>query len=210
MLFARNGAVPQISPHARIAPTASIVGDVRIGVGAYVDHHVIIASAGPRIEIDEGALILAGSVVRSVGGSNRPAFSVEVGCGTLVAPHCVLTGCSIGRNCYLATGVILLQGARVGDDGRIGLGAVVHAGTKLPRGAHIGLRHIAVPASGGYTSSADVDAVRAALDSSAFFELAFGERRSGRADLHRAAIARVREEVFSWTDEPAGSGGPGD
>jgi carbonic anhydrase/acetyltransferase-like protein (isoleucine patch superfamily) len=206
MLFVRNGAAPEVSRDAQIAPTASVVGNVVIGAGAYLDHHVVIASAGPRIEIDEEAIILAGSIIRSVGGTGRPAYGVSVGCGTLIAPNCVLTGCAIGRNCYVATGVTILQGARIGDDGRLGLGAVVHAGTKLPDGAHLGLRHVAVPTCDGYVSSADVDIIRATLNASDFFELAFDERHSDQRELHRAAIARVREEVSSWTDEPLGDG----
>ncbi len=68
-------------------------------------------SSGLPIEIGAEAVLFAGAVVRSVGGSSRPAFPVAVGERTLVSPGCVVTGCHVGRNWYLATGAILLQGA---------------------------------------------------------------------------------------------------
>src|SRR5215211_3426444 len=101
MLVARNGETPHVHPTAKVAATATIVGSVRIGARAYVDHHVLIESSGPPIAISAEAVVFAGAVIRSVGGVSRPAFGVRVGTRTLVSPLCVLTGCRVGAGCYL-------------------------------------------------------------------------------------------------------------
>src|SRR5215218_496987 len=153
MLISRNGEAPHVDSTATVAPTATVVGNVRIGARAYVDHGVVIESGGPLVEIGDEVVVFAGAVVRSVGGYSRPAFPVRIGERTLVSPSCVLTGSELGHNCYVATGAIVLQGASIGDHVRIGAGAIVHATTVLPDHARVGMRHVAVPTADGYLST---------------------------------------------------------
>jgi len=79
MLVARNGIAPKVEPTARIASTATVVGDVTIAADCYVDYGVVIASSGPPIELGAGVSVLANAVVRSVGGHGRPAFPARIG-----------------------------------------------------------------------------------------------------------------------------------
>lgn len=203
MLIERNGEAPRPRTSARIASSASVVGNVRIGAHAYVDHGVVIESSGPLVEIGDEALVFAGTVVRSVGGLTRPAFPVGIGERTLVSPSCVLTGCQVGRNCYIATGAIVLQGARLGDHVRIGAGAIVHATTVLPDHARVGLRHIAAPTAEGYASTADVETARRAVAELDFFEAAFGVSAADQARLHEQVMTTLLDEVHGWRDEPS-------
>jgi carbonic anhydrase/acetyltransferase-like protein (isoleucine patch superfamily) len=206
MLIARNGKAPQVTSHARVAATAHIVGDVHVGARAYVDHGVVIESGGPRIEIGEETVLLAGAIVRSVGGRSRPGFAVDIGPRTLMSPSCVLTGCRIGRNCYLATAATVLQGASVGDHARIGVGAIVHATTALPEHARVGMRHVAVPTADGYLSTPDIEAARDAVADLDFFATAFGVSAADQAELHEGVMTTLLEEAHGWRDEPSTPG----
>jgi carbonic anhydrase/acetyltransferase-like protein (isoleucine patch superfamily) len=205
VLIERNGKVPRVAPGARIAASAHIIGNVQVGARAYVDHGVVIESSGPLIEVGEEAVLFAGAVVRSVGGSSRPAFPVRIGERTLVSPLCVLTGCQVGRNCYLATGAIVLQGASMGEHVRIGAGAIVHATTVLPDHARVGMRHIATPSAEGYLSSADIEAARGVVANLDFFETAFGAGEAEQASLHEHVMTTLLEEVHGWEDEQSGT-----
>jgi carbonic anhydrase/acetyltransferase-like protein (isoleucine patch superfamily) len=202
MLVARNGKQPHIHRDAKIASSAQIIGDVTIGSRCYVDHNVTIESSGPSIEIGDEVIVFAGSVIRSVGGASRPAFPVAIGSGTLVAPLCALTGCRVGINCYLATNVVVLQGALIGDHTRVGVGAIVHAKTALPARSRIGLRHIAAPTKDGFVSTPDLNAARDAVAAMGFFEAAFGAHEGDQARLHDRVIAQLLEEVHGWDDHP--------
>jgi carbonic anhydrase/acetyltransferase-like protein (isoleucine patch superfamily) len=202
MLVVRNGEAPHVHPSAQIAASAQIVGNVEIGARAYVDHGAVVESSGPPIQVAEEAIVFAGAIVRSVGGTSRPAFPVRIGTRTLVSPLCVLTGCEVGGNCYLATAAIVLQGAVLGDDVRVGAGAVVHATTVLPDKARVGMRHVAVPTPDGFLTTADVERAREVVAGAGFFETAFGAAETDQAQLHARVMDTLLEEVHGWRDEP--------
>jgi carbonic anhydrase/acetyltransferase-like protein (isoleucine patch superfamily) len=88
MLYARNDRQPRIDSGALVCASARVIGDVRISSGGYVDHSVTIASGGPPIEIAEEVIVLAGTVIRSVGGRSRPASGVTIGRNSLVSRLC--------------------------------------------------------------------------------------------------------------------------
>jgi carbonic anhydrase/acetyltransferase-like protein (isoleucine patch superfamily) len=200
MLYERNGERPRVDPNTSVAESASIIGAVTIGRGCYIDHNVVIESSGAPVTLEDEVLVLAGSVVRSVGGASRPAFPVRIGPRTLVAPQCTLSGCRIGPNCYVATGVIVLQGAEVGEGCRLGVAAIVHAGTKLPDLARVGMRHVAVPDGEGFVSTADIERTRELLATTDFFERAFATSEADQATLHHEVIGRLLDEVHNWHD----------
>lgn len=202
MLIKRNGEVPRTHASAKIASSASVVGNVKIGARAFVDHGVVIESSGPLVEIAEEVIVLAGAIIRSVGGSSRPAFPVRIGERTLVSPMCVLTGCEVGANCYVATAAIVLQGASVGDNARVGAGAIVHATTVLPKGTRVGMRHVAVPTEEGFLSTADLERARELVAAMDFFEIAFGAADEGQAELHVQVMSTLLDEVHGWREEP--------
>jgi carbonic anhydrase/acetyltransferase-like protein (isoleucine patch superfamily) len=202
VLIERNDEAPRAHASAKIASSATVVGNVQIGAGAYVAHGVVIESSGPLIEIAEEVIVFAGAIIRSVGGKSRPAFPVRIGERTLVSPLCVLTGCQVGRNCYVATGAVLLQGATLGDHVRVGAGAIVHATTALPERARVGMRHVAVPTPDGYLSTADVERAREAVAAIDFFETAFGAAGEDQAELHAQVMTRLLDEVHAWQDQP--------
>jgi carbonic anhydrase/acetyltransferase-like protein (isoleucine patch superfamily) len=204
MLIERNGEAPRVHSSARVAPSATIVGNVLIGARAYVDHTAVIASGGPPVEIGGEVIVFPGAIIRSVGGTNRPAFGVRIGERTLVSPLCVLTGCQIGSFCYVATGAIVLQGATVGDHARVGAGAIVHATTAVPERARVGMRHLAVPTADGFLSTGDVEQAREIVAGMDFFETAFGAAGDDQADLHAQVMSTLLDEVHAWRDEPLG------
>jgi carbonic anhydrase/acetyltransferase-like protein (isoleucine patch superfamily) len=179
VLIGRNGTAPRAHPSATIASSATVVGNVEIGPRAYVDHGVVVESSGPPVEIGEEVIVFAGAIIRSVGGTSRPAFPVRIGKRTMVSPLCVLTGCEVGSNCYVATGAIVLQGASVGDHARVGAGAIVHATTVLPERMRVGMRHLAVPTADGFLTTSDVEQARELL-AGTDLERGFTPRSSAR------------------------------
>ncbi len=179
-----------------------LVGDVSVAAEAYVDHGAVIESAGPPVRIGEGALVLANAVVRSVGGHTRPRFAATIGAGTLISPLSALAGCTIGEDCYLATGAIVLQGARVGPGTRIGARALIHADVVLGERSRVGMGCYAVPGPEGSLITEDVGDARRMLAKIDFFDHAFGVSDQDQRELHRLAIDALRREVLGFNDEP--------
>jgi carbonic anhydrase/acetyltransferase-like protein (isoleucine patch superfamily) len=193
-----------VHPAATIAPSAHLIGKVQIGAGAYIDHGAILESSGPPVVVEDESVVFAGAALRSLGGSSRPGFPLHVGSRTLVSPLCVLSGCRVGSNCYVATAAIVLQGAEIGDHVRVGAGAIVHAGTAVPQLARIGMRHIAVSTEEGFLSTADIERAREVVGDSNFFEVAFGVLEDDQEGLHAAVLSTLLREVHAWRDQPVG------
>lgn len=201
MLVTRNGQSPRVHPSAQIAPSAQVIGNVTIGEHCHIDYNVVIESSGVPVQIEDHVIVFANSVIRSVGGTSRPPFPISIGSHTLVSPLCSLVGCQVGHNCYIATGVIIFQGAVVGDDTRVGAGAIVHVNTQLPPGTRVGMRHIAVPEGDSFLTTADVQAAREKLAKVGFFKTVFDEVEREPGDLHQHVIERLLQEAAGWEDE---------
>jgi carbonic anhydrase/acetyltransferase-like protein (isoleucine patch superfamily) len=148
-------------------------------------------------------MVLANVVIRSTGGARRPTFPVRIEDHTLISPLCSLVGCQIGRNCYLATGVMVFQGAVIGHDSRISAGAIVHLKTLLPPHTRVGLRHIAVPTTSGSLITADLEEARNQIAAADFLGTVFGEKEQEPDVLQRKVMAILLQEVFSWHDAPS-------
>jgi carbonic anhydrase/acetyltransferase-like protein (isoleucine patch superfamily) len=201
MLITRNGQSPAIHPSAIVAPSAQIIGNVTIGESCYIDYNVVIESSGAPIELADHVVVLANSVIRSAGGVSRPPFPLRIEDHTLISPSCSLVGCQIGRNCYIATGVMIFQGATIGADSRISAGAIVHLKTVLPPRTRVGLRHIAVPTANGYLITSDVQAAREQIAAADFFGAVFQQQEREQHVLQASVMEKLLQEVLGWHDE---------
>lgn len=202
MLVERNGAVPQVDPGALVAPTAVVVGDVPIADGCYLGHGVVIESGGPPGRLEKDVVVMANTVIRSLGGKDRPAFPVQLGARTLIGPQCALAGCRLADDCYVATQAMVFQGAEVGAASRLGAGSIVHVRTQLPPRSRVGMREMAVAGRDGPLITSDVEAARGVLASAEFFGEVFGLGEDDQEQLHRQAAAMLRAEVLAWRDKP--------
>jgi carbonic anhydrase/acetyltransferase-like protein (isoleucine patch superfamily) len=201
VLHARNGVSPQVAPSARVAPGAQLVGNVHVADDCVIDYGVIVTSAGPPVTIGAGSVLMPGCVIRSTGGSHRPAFEVEIGPESLIGPLATLAGCRIGRAVYVATGAMVFHGASVGDGSRLAAGSIVHTGARLPAGSRVGMRQFAIAAdSGDATVTSDLDRAREQLARSDFFGRVFDTSEERLEELHRQTVATLRDEAADWDD----------
>ncbi len=201
MIIERNGRSPSLHPSAKIAPSAQLIGDVTIGEQCYIDYNVVIESSGAPIQIQDHVISLANTVIRSVGGSSRLPFPVEIGDHTLISPLCALAGCRVGRHCYIATGAMIFQGAVIGEASRVAAGAIVHVKTVLPAQTHVGIRHIAVPTENGFLITSDIQVAREKIAAADFFETVFNETERQPESLQSNVMAKLLEEMLGWSDK---------
>ena len=128
-LFAFEGLQPTVSPSAWIAPTATLIGDVRVEDEASVWYGAVLrADFGPII-IRRGANVQDGSVLH--GGSDPVT---EVGEGATIGHLCVVHGAVIGAEALIGNGATVLDGAVVGSRALVAAGATVPPGMKVPAG----------------------------------------------------------------------------
>ncbi|HEY4669057.1 MAG TPA: gamma carbonic anhydrase family protein [Tepidiformaceae bacterium] len=128
-IFAVGDKVPSIHPEAFIAPTATIVGDVRIGAGASVWYGAVVRGDTSYAVIEEGANVQDGAIVH--GRAGQPAIIRKE---ASIAHNCVIHGATIGERALVANGAIVLDGAEVGEGALVAAGSVVLPETVIPAG----------------------------------------------------------------------------
>jgi carbonic anhydrase/acetyltransferase-like protein (isoleucine patch superfamily) len=126
-LFAFEGHEPQVSPEAWIAPTATLVGDVRVEAEASVWYGAVLrADFGPII-VRRGANIQDGSVLH---GGDDPI--TEIGEGATIGHLCVVHGCVIGAEALIGNGSTVLDKVIVGRRALVAGGATVMLAAGVP------------------------------------------------------------------------------
>jgi carbonic anhydrase/acetyltransferase-like protein (isoleucine patch superfamily) len=196
VLLRHRGHQPAVDPSAFVAPTATLVGDVRVGPRARVMYGAVLDAEASRIEVGECAIVCEHAVLRATaaGGTERP---VLVGDHAFVGPHATLLGCQVGRCAYLATGVTVLQAARVGAGGSVAVGALVHAGAAVPDELFVPPNMIAVGDPLRLLPPDDPAALGEAVRSTGFAHLAFGVEAAWEDRITRyERMAEVRSEEF--------------
>jgi carbonic anhydrase/acetyltransferase-like protein (isoleucine patch superfamily) len=128
-LFAFEGREPSVSPTAWIAPTATLVGDVRVEDEASIWYGAVLrADFGPII-VRRGANVQDGSVLH--GG---PDPVTEIGEGATIGHLCVVHSAVIGAEALIGNGATVLDGAIIGRRALVAAGATVAPGMKVPDG----------------------------------------------------------------------------
>lgn len=138
MLLEHEGKRPRIDPSARVAPNATICGDVAIGPHCSVGFGAVLSAESGAIAIGANCVIMDTAVLRGV--RNAP---LRVGDNVLIGPRACLTGCVIEDEVFLATGCTIFNGARVGRGAEVRINGIVHLRTVLPAGATVPVNWIA-------------------------------------------------------------------
>jgi carbonic anhydrase/acetyltransferase-like protein (isoleucine patch superfamily) len=128
-LFAFEGSQPTVSPSAWIAPTATLVGDVRVEDDASVWYGAVLRGDFGPIIVRRGANVQDGSVLH---GGMDPV--TEVGEGATIGHLCVVHGAVIGAEALIGNGATVLDGAVIGSRALVAAGATVPPGLIVPAG----------------------------------------------------------------------------
>jgi carbonic anhydrase/acetyltransferase-like protein (isoleucine patch superfamily) len=128
-LFSFEGREPQVSPSAWIAPTATLVGDVRVEAEASIWYGAVLRADLGTIIVRRGANVQDGSVLH---GDEDTV--TEVGEGATVGHLCVVHGALIGAEALVGNGSTVLDGAVVGSRAMVAAGATVPPAMVIPDG----------------------------------------------------------------------------
>ena len=118
-LFEFEGLKPEVSPTAWIAPTATLIGDVRVEAEASIWYGAVLRADFGPILVRRGANIQDGSVLH--GGSDPVT---EVGEGATIGHLCVVHGAVVGEEALVGNGATVLDGVTVQSSPIITPGAV--------------------------------------------------------------------------------------
>lgn len=130
---------PRIDPSTRVAPNATICGDVMIGPNCAIGFNAVLVAESGHICIGSNCVVMDTAVIRGVRGN-----PVTIGDNVLIGPRAYLSGCDIGDQAFIATGATIFNGARVGARAEVRINGIVHLRTHLAEDATVPLGWIAV------------------------------------------------------------------
>ncbi len=121
-----EGVAPAIGEDVFLAPTAVLVGDVRIGDRASIWFGAVLRADTSHIEIGEESAVQDNAVVHCA--EELPTI---VGPRVTVGHSALLEGCIIEEAALIGMGAIILQRAHVGSGAMVAAGAVVLEGAEV-------------------------------------------------------------------------------
>ncbi len=133
-LYSLDGYTPQIDPTAWVAPSADLIGDVRLGPRASVWYGAVIRADNTPIILGEETNFQDGAI-----GHSDPGAPLTIGARVTVGHQAILHGCTIEDEALIGMGARILNGAVIGAQCIVGAGALVTEGKVFaPRSLIVG------------------------------------------------------------------------
>ena len=131
-LYALDELEPTLAEGAWAAPSADLIGDVRLGRRASVWFGAVIRADNTPILIGDESNIQDGAV-----GHSDPEAPLIIGARVTVGHQAILHGCTISDGCLIGMGARVLNGAVLGANCLVGAGALLTEGKRFEPGTLI-------------------------------------------------------------------------
>jgi len=117
-------------PHSWVAPTAAVIGKVRLDEGASVWFGAVLRGDNELIHIGPDSNVQDGAVLHT-----DPGSPLTLGRGVTVGHQAMLHGCEIGDGSLIGIHAVVLNGARIGRNCLVGANALVTENAVIPDGS---------------------------------------------------------------------------
>jgi len=124
------GREPAVDPSAYVAPSAVVIGSVRIGPRASIWPNCVLRGDIEDIVIGEGSNVQDGTVIHLADD-----LAAIIGSYVTVGHMAMIHACTIEDECLIGMRATILDGAVIGKRSIVGAGAVVTKNTVVPPGS---------------------------------------------------------------------------
>jgi carbonic anhydrase/acetyltransferase-like protein (isoleucine patch superfamily) len=122
-----EGSIPQIGEGAWLAPSASVIGKVRIGAQASVWFGGVLRGDIDEIVLGDRSNLQDNAVIHTEAG--HPTI---IGADVSIGHGAVVHGCVVEDGCLIGMNATVLNGAVIGAQSLVAAGTVVLEGTIVP------------------------------------------------------------------------------
>jgi carbonic anhydrase/acetyltransferase-like protein (isoleucine patch superfamily) len=130
MIYAFEGAAPQLDADTWVAPDANLIGRVVLEAGASVWFGSTLRGDNEEIRVGAGSNVQENCVFHTDMG-----YPLTVGKNCTIGHKAMLHGCTIGDGSLIGMGATVLNGAVIGAGCLIGAGALIPEGKEIPDGS---------------------------------------------------------------------------
>jgi len=129
MIYELDGMRPELPEEGGywVAPTATLIGKVRLRRDASVWFGAVLRGDNEWIELGERSQIQDNATLHT-----DPGFPMTIGPNCVIGHNVILHGCTIGANSLIGMGAILLNGAKIGRFCIVGANALVTENREFP------------------------------------------------------------------------------
>jgi carbonic anhydrase/acetyltransferase-like protein (isoleucine patch superfamily) len=128
-IYALDGISPELpgEGHCWVAPSADIIGKVRLLAEASVWFGAVLRGDNEWITVGAGSNVQEACVLHTDMGA-----PLTIGSNCTIGHKAILHGCEIGDNSLIGMGAIVLNHAKIGRNCLIGAGALIPEGKVIP------------------------------------------------------------------------------
>jgi carbonic anhydrase/acetyltransferase-like protein (isoleucine patch superfamily) len=191
---------PTIHPSVWVASNAVISGEVFIEENVYISYGVVITAEGSPIHIKKDTIIMENAVLKSSIGKtvSHPLLIEE---HTLIGPYSYLVGCTIKKNCFLAAGAKIYNGAYIGEESIIEINGTVHDDTNLAPRTRVPVQHSATGEPVKLYPPDSRDKSTKEAESLNFLDTLFQVKDKSKDLKYIAALEKYRHMLFQHKSE---------
>ena len=131
-LYRLDDLAPALAEGAWAAPSADLIGDVRLAARASVWFGAVIRADNTPILIGEESNLQDGAV-----GHSDPGAPLTIGARVTIGHQAIVHGCTIGNDCLIGMGARILNGAVLASECLVGAGALITEGKAFESGSLI-------------------------------------------------------------------------
>ncbi|MGN6849777.1 MAG: gamma carbonic anhydrase family protein, partial [Sphingomicrobium sp.] len=131
-LYRIGDVSPRLGFGAWAAPSADLIGDIRLGARASVWFGAILRGDNTPLILGEETNFQDGAI-----GHSDPGFPLTVGARVTIGHQAILHGCTIADDCLIGRGARILNGALIESECIVGAGALITEGKHFEAGSLI-------------------------------------------------------------------------
>ena len=126
------GKKPETAHALFVAPNATVVGDVVLGLRSSVFHGAVLRGDIARIRVGEGSNIQDNAVVHLADD-----LDALIGDWCTIGHSAIVHACTIGDECLIGMGATVLDGAHIGERSIVGANSLVPQRFRCPPGSMV-------------------------------------------------------------------------
>ena len=123
---------PQLGECAWAAPSADLIGDVRLGARASVWFGAVLRGDNTPLVLGDDTNFQDGAI-----GHSDTGYPLLIGSRVTVGHQAILHGCTVADDCLIGMGARILNGATIEPECIVGAGALVTEGKHFGSGSLI-------------------------------------------------------------------------
>ena len=125
-----NNIYPQIAKDSFVAPSADIIGDVKVGSKTGIWFGCVLRGDVAKIRVGDRTNIQDGTVIHVTRGGH-PTI---IGSGVTIGHQALLHACNLQDSCFVGMGATIMDDAIVETGAMVAAGALVTPGKVIKKG----------------------------------------------------------------------------